>query len=117
MIYIFETNLPDNKKAHIALKKIYGLGANQSKSICKKLGFSNNLKLKELKTEQLKRLQILVEESSNRINSDLFYYKKLEFKKLLNMRSIKAIRRTKGLPVRGQRTHTNAKTAKKLKKF
>jgi small subunit ribosomal protein S13 len=94
MIYIFETEILNSKSVQFSLKKIYGLNTFQINSICKKLGFSANLKTSKLATDQIFTL-----------------------KKLVEIKSYSGLRRIKGLPVRGQRTHTNARTAKSRSRF
>jgi len=114
-MYIFETILPDSKSIYFTLNKIFGVGKTQSKDFCKKLGFSHNLKLKELKPEQLKKLQQIIDFSSLKITADLLQNKRKNNQHLLSIRTARGIRRKKGLPVRGQRTHTNSKTARKIR--
>ena len=59
MVYLLETNLQENKSIFFALKKIYGIGKSRAFNICKTLGFSENLKVKNLSEEQIKKLLIL----------------------------------------------------------
>lgn len=113
MIYILETELPNQKLIHTALKKIYGIGKVSSINFCKKLGLSANLKVSELSIDQKNRLIRIITESKILINSDLKKLKNGNNKKLVDMKSYKGIRKLKGFPVRGQRTRSNAKTAKK----
>ena len=79
----------------------------------KKLGFSNNLKIKNLSNEQINALLIVIESLNVELSNDLKKSKKLIKKKLTSIKSYRGLRRNRGLPVRGQRTHTNAKTARK----
>ena len=115
MIYILETKLYDNKSIFFALKNIYGIGDSKSFDICKKLGFAKNLKVKDLTEDQIKKLLKLVDNSNLLITSDLKKFKNLILKNLVSIKSYRGLRRIKGLPVRGQRTHTNSKTARKIK--
>jgi small subunit ribosomal protein S13 len=115
MIYILETKLYDNKFIFFALKNIYGIGSSKSLGICKRLGFAKNLKVKNLTEDQIKRLLKVVDESNLLITSDLKKFKNLILKSLVSIKSYRGLRRIKGLPVRGQRTHTNARTARKIK--
>lgn len=114
MIYIFETKLPDNEFLIFALKKIYGLGNKQSNKICKKLGFSLNLRVKNLTTDQILKLTKYVDSNFN-VASELKKKKLMGKKKLINIKSYRGLRKLTGLPVRGQRTHTNSNTSKKIK--
>ena len=113
MIYIFETKLIENKSLLFALNKIYGLGVSNSQKICKKLGISVNFKVKDLTEKQIFKLTNLIESSNFNVASNLKKKKLLVFKKLTNIKSYRGLRKIEGLPVRGQRTHTNSKTSKK----
>jgi small subunit ribosomal protein S13 len=115
MIYILESKLPDNKSIQFALKSIYGIGNNKSFLICKKLGFSPNLKVKFLSSSQINQILKLVESLKFVLANDLKRFKLLRKQYLINIKSYRGLRRKKGFPVRGQRTHTNAKTAKKIR--
>lgn len=114
MIYILETELPENKSIYFSLTKIFGIGKFQSDLICKKIGLSHNSKLSELTSNQIIKLIKLIENSSLLINSNLRKYKITLINKLIQIKTYKGIRRLRGLPVRGQRTHTNAKTASRI---
>lgn len=115
MIYLLETKLPDNKPVFIALTSIYGIGLQTSKLICKKLGLSFNLKLRDLNKEQTVELLKLIDFLNLPLNNELKKIKTLSFKNLINIKSYRGLRRSRGLPVRGQRTHTNAKSSKKFR--
>lgn len=117
MLYLLETNLLDRKSVFFALSKVYGIGKSTAFSICKKLGFSINLKIKDLNQEQIAEILQLVDSSDLSLNNELKKLKSLTLKKLVNIKSYRGLRRIRGLPVRGQRTHTNAKSAKKSKRF
>lgn len=113
MIYIFESKLSENKSVFLTLKYIYGIGKSNSFLICKKLGFSKNLKIKNISKKQINQIIKTIENLKIKIGSDLKKLKILSTKKLIFIKSYKGIRKIKGLPIRGQRTHTNAKTSKK----
>ena len=115
MVYLLETKLNDNKSIFSALISIYGIGKSNAFSICKKLGFSENLKVKNLSEDHIKKLLKLVENSNLLITSDLKKTKSLILKNLIFIKSYRGLRKIKGLPVRGQRTHTNGKTARRIK--
>lgn len=117
MIYLLETKLPEQKSILIALTQIYGIGLKTSSVICKKLGLSLNLKVKELTEEQVADLQKIIEVLNLVTNNELKQLKIQNFKRLVDIKSYKGLRRLRGLPVRGQRTHTNAKSARKTRKF
>ena len=113
MIYIAETELSNNKPIIFALTDIYGIGDSTSRLICKKLGFSVNLKVKDLSEEQLEELLETIKSLNLVLAGDLKKLKILNLKKLVDIKSYRGLRRSRGFPVRGQRTHTNAKTARK----
>lgn len=113
MVYLFESKLPNNSSIFFALKQIYGIGKNSSFLICKKLGFSVNLKVKHLSKNQVTNILSIIDSLNLIIASDLKKFKNLTTKNLLYIKTYKGLRKTQGLPIRGQRTHTNAKTARK----
>lgn len=115
MIYILESKLPDNKPIHFALRSIYGIGKYKALLICKKLGFSHNFKPKNLSFHKVNQILKLTELLNFVLANDLKKFKLLRKQHLLNIKSYRGLRRKKGFPVRGQRTHTNAKTAKKFR--
>lgn len=117
MLYLLETNLSDQKSVFFALATIHGIGKNTAFSICKKLGFSINLKIKDLNQEQITEILQLVDSLELLLNNELKKFKSLTLKKLIAIKSYRGLRRVRGLPVRGQRTHTNAKSAKRHKRF
>lgn len=117
MLYLLETNLPDQKSIFFALTKIQGIGKKTAFFICKKLGFSINLKVKNLSQEQISGILQVVDYLELPLNNELKKLKSMTLKKLINIKSYRGLRRVKGLPVRGQRTHTNAKSAKKTRVF
>lgn len=115
MIYLFESKLPENKSIHFTLKYIFGIGSRQSILICKKLGFSNNLKVQSLSDDQISQIVKVIDSLDLILANDLKKFKLLVLKRLISIKSYKGLRRKKGLPIRGQRTHTNAKTARKIR--
>lgn len=115
MVYILEAEVLENKSVYFSLTKVFGLGQFQSFLICKKLGLAYNCKLTKLTPDQIINLIKFIENSNLLINSNLKKSKILVAKKLIQIKAYKGIRRLRGLPVRGQRTHTNAKTASKFR--
>ena len=113
MLYLLETKLSEKKSIFFALTQIYGIGKSTAFLICKKLGFSVNLKVKDLTQEQIVEILQVVELLNLTLNNELKKFKSLSLKKLITIKSYRGLRRVRGLPVRGQRTHTNAKSAKK----
>jgi len=116
MIFLFDTELQKTKNLVFNLKQVYGIGTFHSQIICKKLGVSINFKLNDLSKKHLELIVLLIKKSDFTIGNEL---KKLHFSLFKAQSSVsgrlKIIRKLKGLPVRGQRTHTNAKTSKKIR--
>ena len=113
MAYLLGAVIPDNKIISVALQKIYGVGVNKSKLVCKNIGLSNRIRTFELKENKSYLLAEFVENSGIIIKSDLVRSIISAEKRLLHLRVYRGIRAKQGFPIRGQRTHTNAKTAKK----
>ena len=114
MIYVFESEIPSNKSVFFSLIYIFGIGKFNSFLICKQLGFLKNFKIKNLSKEQINQMIKIIEYLNFELASDLKKKKILIAKKLILIKCYKGFRKIKGLPVRGQRTHTNSKTAKKF---
>jgi len=117
MLYLLETNLSDQKSVLFALTNVHGIGKSTAFLICKKLGFSTNFKVKNLNQEQIAELLQLIDSLNLSLNNELKKLKSMTLKKLISIKSYRGLRRVRGLPVRGQRTHTNAKSAKKNRRF
>lgn len=114
MIHLFSTDLKENKQFSRELGKVYGLSKTTSFNLCKKLGFSPTFLVSNLSNEQFTELIKYIESLNLIIAGDLLKLKLLIITRFISIKSYKGIRRKRGLPVRGQRTHTNAKTAKKI---
>ena len=117
MLYLLETKLPENKAVFFALTNVYGIGKNTAFLICKKLGFSMNLKTKDLTQEQVVEILQLIDSLNLTLNNELKKLRSLTLKNLVSIKSYRGLRRVRGLPVRGQRTHTNGKSSKKGRRF
>jgi small subunit ribosomal protein S13 len=115
MIYLLGNKLPEDKALYIALLQIYGIGLQKSSIVCKKLGITKKTKATELTIKQKNKLPILIKNLGVLLQSDLKRSILNHKKHLLSLRLNRSIRNKQGLPVRGQRTHTNAKTAKKIR--
>jgi small subunit ribosomal protein S13 len=114
MLYILNTNLKSRKKLFIALQEIYGLGQHCCLQICDSLGVSADRRLKQLSGSQLERLTQLVNQNYN-IGSEVKRATKSNIQRFIKIANYRGFRHIEGLPVRGQRTHGNSKTRKKLK--
>ena len=111
MIYILETEIDSKKSLMFALNKVLGLGSSKTNLICKKLGVSGNFKTSELSSEKLFKLIKVVEKLNTKITNSLKKEVSINIKTLIEIKSYRGLRRVRRLPVRGQRTRTNKKTA------
>ena len=113
MVFLLDTELPHNKNVLIALTTIYGIGRTKSSSICRKAGITSSMKVAELTQEHVEKITDIVKNSGIVINFDLKKYRETNLKNLVSIKSYKGLRRINGLPIRGQRTRSNANTSKK----
>ena len=117
MIYLLETELPEKKSVQKSLRKIFGINEATSQHICKINGLSTNSKVKDLDQRQLSEIEKTTNNLDILINIELKKLKLLKLKQLMSIKLYRGLRSSKGYPVRGQRTHTNAKTARKNKRY
>ena len=110
MARIAGVNIPDNKHAVISLTYIYGVGRTTAKELCAATGVAENAKIGDLSEEDMDALRGKVAEMT--VEGDLRREVSMNIKRLIDINSYRGIRHKKGLPVRGQRTHTNARTRK-----
>lgn len=119
MVRLVGVDLPRNKRIKYALTSIYGIGISRAEEILTKAGL-NNADEKKLRTEDLSDLDISnlrkVLENEYQLEGDLRRLKALNLKRLIEIGSVKGRRHRVGLPVRGQRTRTNARTRRGTKK-
>jgi small subunit ribosomal protein S13 len=113
MLYILNTNLNNKKKLFIALNDIYGLGRHTCLQLCDLLGISGDRRLKQLSSLQIEHLTQLVTQNYH-IGSDVKRSRLKNIQRLIKIASYRGFRHTEGLPVRGQRTHGNSRTRRKL---
>lgn len=114
MLYVLNTNLNNKKKLFIALTEIYGIGKHNSYQICDLLGISVDRRLKQLSGLQLEHLTQLVNQNYN-IGSEIKRSTIKNIQRLIKIASYRGFRHTQGLPIRGQRTHGNSRTVRRLK--
>jgi small subunit ribosomal protein S13 len=103
-------NIPDNKHAEISLTYIYGIGRTTARQLCDTTGVSPSAKVQDLTEEELDKLRAEVAKIS--VEGDLRRQTQLNIKRLLDLGCYRGIRHRRGLPLRGQRTKTNARTRK-----
>ena len=103
-------NIPDNKHVDVSLTHVYGIGRKTAQDICDKLKIKYSKKVSELSEEQLDKIR---DELKNfQIEGDLRREINFNIKRLMDLGCYRGIRHRKGLPLRGQRTKTNARTRK-----
>lgn len=105
-------DIPANKKIEYALRYIYGIGPTRAKEIVSTSGFDSNRRAGDLNEEEVNKLASIVAEKQYIVEGDLRRDKVSNLKRLSAIRAYRGIRHQKGLPVRGQRTKTNARTRK-----
>jgi len=103
-------NIPDNKHAEISLTYIYGVGRTTAKQLCATTGVSPTAKVQDLTEEELDKLRSEIVKIN--VEGDLRCENQLNIKRLLDLGCYRGIRHRRGLPLRGQRTKTNARTRK-----
>lgn len=110
MARIAGVNIPDNKHAVISLTYIYGIGRTTAKELCAKTGIAEDVKIGQLSEEQLDELRGVIAKMT--VEGDLRREVSMNIKRLLDLGCYRGLRHRKSLPVRGQRTKTNARTRK-----
>lgn len=104
-------NIPDNKRAQISLTYIYGIGRTRATQILNQAGVDLHVKIKDLTEDQATLVRKIIQDEG-RIEGDLRKEVQLNIKRLMDINCYRGLRHRRGLPVRGQRTHTNARTRK-----
>ena len=110
MARIAGVNIPDRKHAVIALTAIYGIGRTRAAQICDAAGVARDARIQKLSEEEVDKLRAEVAKVS--VEGDLRREVSMNIKRLMDLGCNRGIRHRRGLPVRGQRTRTNARTRK-----
>lgn len=110
MARLLGVDLPRNKKMSIAIRAIYGVGPKVATDVLAKIGIDGNKSSNDITEEEVLSIRIALEEYT--VEGDLRREVALNIKRLKDLGCYRGIRHRKGLPVRGQRTHTNARTRK-----
>ena len=110
MARIAGVNIPNHQHTVIALTAIYGIGPARAKAICKATGIAPSAKIKDLSDSEMDRLREQVGKFS--VEGDLRREVTMSIKRLMDLGCYRGVRHRRGLPVRGQRTRTNARTRK-----
>ncbi len=110
MARVAGVNIPDQKHTVIALTAIYGVGPTRAKTICAATGIDPEVKVKDLTEAELESLRQAVGQYA--VEGDLRREVSMQIKRLMDLGCYRGLRHRRGLPVRGQRTRTNARTRK-----
>ena len=111
MARISGVDLPKNKRMEVALTYIYGIGQTKSKQILKNAGVSPDTRTDELVDSEISAIRSIIDKD-HRVEGDLRRDISMSIKRLMDIGAYRGLRHRKGLPVRGQRTHTNGRTRK-----
>ncbi len=111
MARISGVDLPKDKRVEIGLTYIFGIGVSSSKKILKKTGINPDIRVKDLSDDEVAKLREIID-NDFKVEGDLRREIALDIKRLQEIGCYRGVRHRKGLPVRGQRTKTNARTRK-----
>ncbi len=111
MARIAGVEIPENKRVEVSLTYIFGIGRSKSLKILEKAGVDRNRKVKDLTPEEINKIRSIIEKEE-KVEGDLRKEIQMNIKRLMEINSYRGMRHRMGLPVRGQRTKTNARTRK-----
>ena len=111
MARIAGVNIPTNKRIEIALTYIHGIGRTKAKEICERVGLPSERRVNQLTDAEVIHIRELID-SDYMVEGDLRRDVAMNIKRLMDLGVYRGLRHRRGLPVRGQRTHTNARTRK-----
>ena len=111
MARIAGVNIPTNKRVEIALTYIHGIGRSKAKQITQKLGIGIEKRVQDLTDQEVLHIRESID-ADHQVEGDLRRETSMNIKRLMDLACYRGLRHRKGLPVRGQRTHTNARTRK-----
>ncbi len=111
MARIAGVNIPTNKRVLISLRYIYGIGPTKAQEICTKLSIPDDRRVNQLSDDEVLKIRQLIE-ADYRVEGDLRREIAMNIKRLMDLGCYRGLRHRRGLPVHGQRTHTNARTRK-----
>ena len=111
MARIAGVNIPTNKRVVVALTYVFGIGSTKAHEICQKAGVSEASRVSQLAEAEVSRLREIID-GEYRVEGDLRRDVAMNIKRLMDLGCYRGLRHRRGLPTRGQRTHTNARTRK-----
>ena len=112
MARINGVDLPNEKRAEIGLTYIYGIGRTTAAKMCADLNIVDGTRIKDLTEEQISAIRDYIDQNGLMVEGDLRRERSQNVKRIMDIGCNRGLRHRKGLPVRGQRTHTNARTRK-----
>ena len=115
MAIVSGVNIPDDKRVEISLQQIYGIGLTQAKDVVEKAGIVGNPHVRDLAEAELTRIREIIDREKS-VEGDLRREINMNIRRLIDIGSYRGLRHRRGLPVRGQRTRTNAR-AKRPKRI
>ena len=116
MARIAGVNIPTNKRVTIALRYIHGIGPAKAEEICVKVGIQAERRVADLTDQEILKIRESID-ADHMVEGDLRREVGQNVKRLMDMGNYRGLRHRRGLPVRGQRTHTNAKSSRKGRRF
>ena len=111
MARIAGVNIPTEKRVQVGLTYIFGIGPKCAKEICSKAGIAEPIRVNQLSDDDVIRIREIIDRDYQ-VEGDLRRETAMNIKRLMDLGCYRGLRHRKGLPVRGQRTHTNARTRK-----
>ena len=111
MARISGVNIPTNKRIHVALTYIFGIGPKIANDICNEASVDIKMRVSQLKDEEINKIREIID-AKHSVEGDLRRKVSMDIKRLTDLGCYRGLRHRKKLPVRGQRTHTNARTRK-----
>ena len=111
MARIAGVNIPSQKRVEIGLTSIFGIGRTKARQICQKLNIEDHRRVKELTDDEVARIREAIDQDY-KVEGDLRREVAMNIKRLVDLGCYRGLRHRKGLPVHGQRTHSNARTRK-----
>ncbi|MBI4201243.1 MAG: 30S ribosomal protein S13 [Chloroflexi bacterium] len=115
MARIAGVDVPDSKRVEVALRRIYGIGPTTALEVVQKANVTGNPRVKDLREEELDRIRAIVD-AEYKVEGDLRREVNMNIRRLMEIGSYRGTRHRRGLPVRGQRTKTNARTKRGSRK-
>ena len=112
MARIAGVDLPPQKRAQIGLTYIYGVGKSRATAVLDQAGVDVNAKIKDISEDDLNKIRAILDSDDIEVEGDLRKHVQMDIKRLMDIGCYRGLRHRRGLPVRGQRTSTNARTRK-----